>query len=69
MTEEIKLPPEEEPVLPPAEERKLKDELQRMEFEPLLPIEKKLIGWSIGLGVVLLGLLVWVSYTFFPGQH
>jgi hypothetical protein len=29
-------------------------------------VEKKLIAWSIGLGVLLLGLLVWVSYTFFP---
>ena len=25
--------------------------------EPLLPIEKKLIGWSLGLGVVLLAIL------------
>lgn len=25
--------------------------------EPLLPIEKKLIGWSLALGVVLLGIL------------
>ncbi len=38
-----------------------------MEYEPLLPVEKKLIGWSIGLGIVLLGILVWISYTFFPG--
>lgn len=26
--------------------------------EPLLPIEKKLIGWSLGIGLVLLALLV-----------
>ncbi len=45
---------------------KLSEELKKMEYEPLLPVEKKLIGWSIGLGVVLLGILVWVSYTFFP---
>ncbi len=38
MAEEIKLPPEEEPVLPPAEEAKLIDELRKMEYEPLLPI-------------------------------
>ena len=69
MAEEPVLPPEEETVLPPAEEAKLIDELQKMEYEPLLPVEKKLIVWSIGLGVILLGLLVWVSYTFFPGQH
>jgi hypothetical protein len=27
------------------------------EAEPLLPIEKKLIGWSLGLGLVLLVIL------------
>jgi hypothetical protein len=26
--------------------------------EPLLPIEKKLIGWSLGTGIALLALLV-----------
>jgi hypothetical protein len=41
-------------------------ELRRMEAEPLLPVEKKLIGWSIGLGIALLGILVWVAYTYFP---
>jgi hypothetical protein len=40
-----------------------------MQFEPLLPVEKKLIGWSIGLGIVLLGILIWISYTFFPAGH
>jgi hypothetical protein len=29
--------------------------------EPLLPIEKKLIGWSFGTGIVLLLLLVLAS--------
>ena len=52
-----------------AEQPKLAEEMQKMEWEPLLPVEKKLIGWSIGLGVVLLGILVWVSYTFFPTGH
>ena len=33
--------------------------------EPLLPIEKKLIGWSFGAGVVLLGVLLALSH-FFP---
>jgi hypothetical protein len=51
------------------EEPRLVDELKKMEYEPILPVEKKLIGWSIGLGVGLLAILVWVSYTFFPGQH
>jgi len=29
-------------------------ELPPSHAEPLLPIEKKLIGWSLGLGIVLL---------------
>jgi hypothetical protein len=52
-----------------AEQPKLAEEIRKMEVEELLPVEKKLIGWSIGLGVVLLGVLVWVSYTFFPAGH
>ena len=51
------------------EEPRLADELKKMEYEPLIPIEKKLIGWSIGLGIILLGALIWISYTFFPVQH
>ena len=50
-------------------EAKFHEELAQMEWEPLLPIEKKLIGWSIGLGVVLLFVLYWVSGVFFPGAH
>lgn len=53
----------------PKIEPKIAEELQKMPWEPLLPVEKKLIGWSLGLGVVLLGILVWVSYTFFPAGH
>ncbi|MGO9361146.1 MAG: hypothetical protein ACLP1D_26300 [Xanthobacteraceae bacterium] len=30
--------------------------------EPLLPIEKTLIGWSLGLGIVLLILLAAVNH-------
>jgi hypothetical protein len=33
--------------------------------EPLLPIEKKLIGWSFGTGVALLAILLLLS-RFFP---
>ena len=47
---------------------KIAEEIERMEYEPLLPFEKKLIGWSLGLGVVLLSLLIWVSHTFFPAH-
>lgn len=32
----------------------LADELKSQQVEPLLPIEKKLIAWSLGLGVTLL---------------
>jgi hypothetical protein len=48
------------------EQPKIADELKKMEYEPLLRVEKQLLAWSIGLGIVLLGLLVWVSYRFFP---
>ncbi len=37
-------------------------------YEPLLPVEKSLIVWSLVIGVVLLGILIVVSYTFFPGS-
>jgi hypothetical protein len=32
----------------------LQQELNSAPVEPLLPIEKKLIGWSLGIGIVLL---------------
>jgi len=35
----------------------------------LLPVEKKLIAYSIGLGLILLVIFVWISYTYFPGTH
>ena len=42
---------------------RLGDELKRMqqEYEPLLPVEKKLIGWSLGLGLALLLILYAVN--------
>ena len=69
MVENSQLPPEEAPVVEQPTEAKLIDELQKMEYEPLLPVEKKLIVWSIGIGVVSLGFLYWLSVTFFPGGH
>jgi len=42
----------------------LKDEINAA-VEPLLPIEKKLIGWSLGLGIGLLIVLIAVNH-FFP---
>ena len=43
----------------------LQDELRRRTDEPFLPAERKLVTWSLVLGVALLGVLVWVSETFF----
>jgi hypothetical protein len=40
-------------------------ELEQIPDEPLLPVEKKLIVVSLLLGGVLLGLLWWVSVTYF----
>ena len=43
---------------------RLKDEMQRMEKEPLLPIEKKLIWYTFGTGVILLFVLVFISRAY-----
>jgi hypothetical protein len=45
----------------------LSNEIETAEVEPLLPIEKKLIGWSLGLGVGLLIALIAVNH-FVPIQ-
>jgi hypothetical protein len=37
-------------------------ELESAPCEPLLPIEKRLIGWSLGIGIVLLAVLVVVNH-------
>ena len=42
-------------------ERELREEL-KAPAEPLLPIEKKLIGWSLGVGVALLVALAIVNH-------
>jgi hypothetical protein len=47
-------------------ESDLRDEITAP-AEPLLPIEKKLIGWSLGIGVVLLVVLL-VANHFLPVQ-
>jgi hypothetical protein len=41
-------------------------EIRTMREEPMLAIERKLVAWSIGLGIALLGALIWLSHTFFP---
>jgi hypothetical protein len=40
----------------------IQDELNRAQHEPLLPIEKKLVGWSLGIGIVLLAALALLSH-------
>ena len=40
------------------------EEFRKAEVEPLLPVEKKLIGWSLGVGLVLLVLLGIVNHLF-----
>jgi hypothetical protein len=42
-------------------EQELRDELKEP-IEPLLPIEKKLIGWSLGIGLTLLVLLAIINH-------
>jgi hypothetical protein len=40
----------------------LREELRTASAEPLLPIEKKLIGWSLAIGLVLLAVLAAANY-------
>ncbi len=51
------------------EQEIIAQEMQKMEHEPLMPMEKKLIIWSLSIGVASLVLLYWVSATFFPAAH
>ena len=53
-----------------AEEPKIGEELKKMQqkYEPLLPVEKKLIAWSLVIGLTLLAVLYFVS-KFLPGSH
>ena len=43
----------------------LQEELRNAAVEPLLPIEKKLIAWSLSLGLVLLVVLAAINH-FWP---
>ena len=40
----------------------LREELRTARVEPLLPIEKKLIGWSLAIGLVPLAVLAAANY-------
>jgi len=46
-----------------ADKPKIGEEMTKMQqdYEPLLPVEKKLIAWSLGIGLVLLAVLYCVS--------
>ena len=46
------------------EQPKVGDEIRKMPVEPLLPVEKKLIGWSLGIGIVLLVILIILTRAF-----
>ena len=48
------------------QQSKISQEMEKMPYEPLLPIEKKLIGWSLGLGIALMVILILINRIFFP---
>jgi hypothetical protein len=43
----------------------IREELRNAPVEPLLPVEKKLIAWSLGTGLFLLVILVTIA-RYFP---
>jgi hypothetical protein len=45
----------------------LREELRSATAEPFLPIEKKLVAWSLGIGVTLLVVLAVFNHFFPPG--
>jgi hypothetical protein len=47
-------------------EPRLSEELEKMkgEYEPLLPIERQLIWYTFGAGIILLAVLVLISRAF-----
>jgi hypothetical protein len=48
------------------ERPRIGEEIRKMEAEPLLPVEKKLIAGSLILGVVLLAILIWTGNGTLP---
>jgi hypothetical protein len=47
-----------------AEQVKVREMLEAEEWYDLLPIEKKLIGWSLGIGIVLLIIFILIFVVF-----
>jgi hypothetical protein len=48
------------------DDRLTAEEMARAARAPWLPAETLLVAGSLGLGVLLLGLLLWASARFFP---
>ena len=48
---------------------KMSEEMKKMAYEPMLPIELKLVRWSIGIGVGSLFFLYYLSKYLFPSGH
>ena len=46
------------------QESKIAEEMGKMRHEPLLPVEKNLITWSLAIGIVLLVVLALVRRMF-----
>jgi len=43
----------------------ISEEIKKIPDEPLLPIEKKLIVWSLAIGIVLMAVLIVLSRAYF----
>ena len=59
------VPHEDRPKGSMSEPASIGEEIAKIPYEPLLPIEKRLIAWSLILGVALMGILFWISQSFF----
>ena len=51
---------------PETDKPRIGEEIRKIETEPLLPVEKKLIAGSLILGVVLLLILIWTGNSSLP---
>jgi len=48
-------------MLKQAQPARIGEEIAKLPAEPLLPIEKKLMAWSLIVGLTLLAILVWTG--------
>jgi len=51
-----------------SDESKIGEELKKEPYLPLLPVEKKLIAWSLAIGLTLLVVLYFIS-KLLPETH